>query len=593
MDPDAVERKLAAILSADVVGYSRLMAEDEEGTVRRLKQHREIIDALIATHRGRMFGTAGDSVIAEFASAVDAVRCAVEIQQKVAEANPDLQDERRMRFRIGINLGDVVVEGDNLLGDGVNIAARLEALADPEGICISGTIYDQIWRKLDLGYDDLGEQSVKNIPDPVRVYGIRLKPEVTAATEALPGMDELTVPGFSDRPAIAVLPFDNLSNDADQEYFADGIVEDLITRLSAWRWFPVIARNSSFVYKGKAVDVKQVCRELGVRYIIEGSVRKAGERVRVAAQLIDATTNHHVWAEHYDRELRDIFELQDEITEAIITAIEPRIRDYEPERAISRDPRNLDAWDCAQRAMWHVNKLTKDDTARARSLFERAIELDPRFVFPLFGLLLTNFLDILYQWTDSPVQSVGEIVRAAKKTVALDDQDPLGPLALGVAHWMTGQRDEAIADAELAVQRNPSASVAYAVLGNFLAGSGRPDEGIEKLEQAMRLSPQDPMNFLYFNYMGQAHFAAKRYEEAVPWAQRSLQTRPDNPANYRLLAASYAHLGRLDEARTAFQECVRLQPEFSLAVFKATYASARPEFVERYSDGLRMAGLKE
>jgi len=339
--------------------------------------------------------------------------------------------------------------------------------------------------------------------------------------------------------------------------------------------------------------VKQVSRELGVRYIIEGSVRKAGGQVRVAAQLIDAPTNHHVWAEHYDRELRDIFALQDEITEAIMTAIEPRIRDYEPERAFSQDPRNLDAWDCAQRAWWHANKLTKNDTARARSLFERAIELDPRFVFPLFGLLLTNFLDILYQWTDSPVQSVGEIVRVAQKTVGLDDQDPLGPLALGVAHWTTGRRDEAIAAAELAVQRNPSASFACAVLGNFLAQAGRLDEGIEKLKQGLRLSPRDPMNFLYFNYMGQAYFAAKRYEEAVRWTQRSLQRRPDYPANYRLLAASYAHLDRLDEARTAFQGCVRLQPGFSLAIFKVTYASASPEFVGRYIDGLRKAGLKE
>ena len=258
-------------------------------------------------------------------------------------------------------------------------------------------------------------------------------------------------------------------------------------------------------------------------------------------------------AEHYDRELRDIFALQDEISEAIMTAIEPRIRHYEPERAVSQDPRNLDAWDCAQRAWWHFNKLTKDDTARARSLFERAIELDPRFVFPLFGLLLTNFLDILYQWTDSPVQAVGEIVRAAKKTVALDDQDPLGPLALAVAHWVTGRRDEAIAAAELAVQRNPSASFACAVLGNFLAQGGRPDEGIEKLDQGLRLSPRDPMNFLYFNYMGQAYFAAKRYEEAVAWGQRSLQSRPDYPATYRLLAASYAHLGRLDEAGRCFR----------------------------------------
>jgi adenylate cyclase len=593
VDPDAVERKLAAILSADVVGYSRLTAEDEEGTVRALKGHRLLIDELVRAHRGRVFGSAGDSVVAEFSSPVEAARCAVEIQQKVADSNAGLPDDRRMRFRVGVNLGDVVVEGENLLGDGVNIAARLEALADPDGICISGTIYDQIRRKLDLGYDDLGEQSVKNIPEPVRVYRIQLKPEGTAATEALPGMAELTVPGFSGRPAIAVLPFDNLSGDPEQEYFADGIVEDLITRLSGWRWFPVIARNSSFVYKGKAVDVKRVSRELGVRYIIEGSVRKAGNRVRVAAQLIDAPTNHHVWAEHYDRELRDIFALQDEIIETIVESIEPRIRDYEPERAIRQNPRNLDAWDCAQRAWWQANKLTKDDNARARLLFERAIELDPQFVLPFFGLVMTHYFDIIYQWTDSPGESLREIVRAAPKSVALDDKDPFGHLALGLAHFMTGRRDEAISAYELAVQCNPSASMAYVALGAGLALAGRPDDGIEKLEQAMRLSPHDPQKWMYFNNMGLAQFAAERYEEAVVWAQRSLQSRLDYPQTHRLLAVSYAHLDRLDEARAAFEGSVRLQPGFSLAVLKLTLAAADPDFVERYSDGLRKAGLKE
>jgi adenylate cyclase len=596
MDPDAVERKLAAILSADVVGYSRLMAEDEAATIRTLTDYREAIAMLVRQHRGRVVDSPGDNVLAEFPSALEAVRGAVEIQRVIQARNADLPAKRRMEFRIGVHLGDVTVEGDRIYGDGVNIAARLEGLAEPAGVCISGTVYEQVEKKLNVELEDLGEQPLKNIARPVHVYGVSLllpEPGGASTEKVLPGTDELTVPGFSGRPAIAVLPFDNLSGDPEQEYFADGIAEDLITRLSSWRWFPVIARNSSFVYKGKSVDVKQVSRELGVRYVVEGSVRKAGDRVRIAAQLIDATSGHHVWAERYDRKLEDIFSLQDEITEAIVEAIEPRIREYEPERAIRQDPRNLDAWDLAQRASWYFYRLSKEDNEQARRLYERAAGLDPHSVWAVCGLAAVHYFDLTYQWTDSPDRSVAELVRAAQRSVALDDNDPLAQLVLGLAYSVTGEREEMFAAFELAIQLNPSSPTAYAYLGNFLALAGSSDDAIEKLSKGMRLSPRDPLMFVFLSGMAYAHFAAGRYEDAVDWAQRSFQRRRDWLDAHVVLAASYAHLGRLDEARKASEEILRLQPEFSVAASKRTLSAADEDFTQRCMDGLRKAGLKE
>jgi adenylate cyclase len=371
MDPAAPDRKLAAILSADVAGYSRLMAEDEEGTIRTLSKYRDEVGILVPSHRGRLVDFTGDEFLAEFPSALEAVRCAAEIQRVIRAQSADRPSERRMEFRIGVHLGDIRVEGERIYGDGVNLAARLRALAEPGGICISGTVHEQVEGKLDLGYEDLGEQQVKNIPRPVRVYRIRFEEETRPSDVPVPGMEELTVPGFGSAPAIAVLPFDNLSGDPEQEYFADGIAEDLITRLSAARRLPVIARNSSFVYKGEPVDVKKVSRELGVRYVVEGSVRRAGDRVRISAQLIDAASGAHVWAETYDRELRDIFAVQDEITESIVGSIHPALATAEMARAVRTKPRDLDAYDHGTRGFWHLSRLTKDDSARARLLFKR------------------------------------------------------------------------------------------------------------------------------------------------------------------------------------------------------------------------------
>jgi adenylate cyclase len=590
---DGVERKLAAILSADVVGYSRLMAEDEDGTVCRLTDYREEIAMLVRQHRGRVVDSPGDNLLAEFPAALDAMNGAVEIQRSIQVRNADLPAERRMAFRIGLHLGDIRIEGERIYGDGVNIAARLEGLADAGGICISGMVHSQVRNKLGLEYEDLGAQSLKNISEPVPVYRVHLKPEQVFVSESLPGMAELTVPGFSGRPAIAVLPFDNLSGDPEQEYFADGIAEDLITRISTLRYFPVIARNSSFTYKGKSVDVKEISRELGVRYVVEGSVRKAEDRVRISAQLIDATTGHHVWAERYDRELSDIFALQDEITEAILGSMEPGLREYEWIRAGSKEPQNLDAWDTTQRGWWYWNRLTKDDNKTARSLFEKAADLDPQFALAFSGVAWTHYLDLAFQWSESPERSIAGLNQAARKSVALDNKQPMAQVALSLAYSLTGQLDKAIAALRVVVQFNPSWTYARFQLGLFLGRASRPDEGIEHLDKALRLSPRDQLGWAFLYGVAQAHFAAERYEQAVDWAKRSLELRADWLPPYAAIAASYAHLGRVDEARSAVQELARINPDFSLAGLRLFLLSADPGFLQRWLDGLRKAGLKE
>jgi TolB-like protein len=406
-------------------------------------------------------------------------------------------------------------------------------------------------------------------------------------------LDPLTVPGFQGRPAIAVLPFDNLSGDPDQEYFADGIAEDLITRLSAWRSFPVIARNSSFTYKGKPVDVKQVSQELGVRYVVEGSVRRASDRVRISAQLIDAATGAHIWAERYDRELRDIFALQDEITDSIAASMHPELQRSEEERAVSQEPQNLEAWDWAMQGWWHHSRFIREENARARSLFERAIVLDPHLVSAHVGVVATHNFDLLFQWSDSRERSVAELERAAQGCVVLDAKNPLAQEAMGIAYRVLGQSDKAIAAFDRAIQLNPSLGIAYFSLGLTLTLVGRPEEGIEKLEKAMRLSPYDPMTWLFCLATALAHSAAGRDEETVDWAERSLHHRPDWFFSYLTLAASYAHLDRIEEARAALAEALRLQPGFSLSGLKAILSAARPAFLERAIENLRKAGLPE
>jgi TolB-like protein/Tfp pilus assembly protein PilF len=431
-----------------------------------------------------------------------------------------------------------------------------------------------------------GETSLDKAP------GASAEP-ASAADSSAPELDPLNVPGFEGRPAIAVLAFDDLSSERDQEYFADGIAEDLLTRLSAWRWFPVIARNSSFAYRGKAVDVKRVGRELGVRYVVEGSVRKAGERVRITAQLIDATTGAHVWAETYDREMRDIFALQDEITEAIVASVAPELVRSEGERAARKEPQTLDAWDCLTRGLWHLHQSTKEDNLAARQQFERAIELDPHLAPAFASLANLHRMDLLFQWTDSPERSVGELVRAAERAVALDDRSAYAQAAVGTAYSLKGEQEKAIAALELAIELNPSAAMAYSSLGTALATAGMLDQGIAKIETAMRLGPKDPLMWLMLFGMAFTCFVAERYEEALDWARRSLQRRPDWAGSYRVLAASHAHLDQLEKAREALTESLRRQPDFSASTWRMTMSGVDPEVHDRYIDGLRKAGLPE
>jgi adenylate cyclase len=623
------ERRLAAVLIADVVGYARLMAEDEDATVRTVTAYREEVELLIRQNRGRLVDFTGDNFLAEFPSGLYAVRCAVEIQGVLRALNGQLAANRRVEFRMGIHLADVRVEGERRFGTGVNVAARLEALAEPGGLCISAPVLEHVRGNLDLEFDDLGTKSVKNLPDPVRVYRVKLEKE-TAPPETSPRSsrrvaltvgvvvllgavavagwrilaptpdettelaEEFTVPGFGGAPAIAVMPFDNLSGDPEQEYFADGIAEELITRLSSLGSFPVIARNSTFTYKGQAVDVKQVSRELGARYIVEGSVRKAGGRVRISAQLIDATSGHHVWAQTYDRELRDIFALQDQITEAIRSSIELPLFRAELARATSRQPENLNAWEAAMRASWHFNRFTKEDNAIARDLWQRAIELDPQWIWPYQAVTVTHFFDVLNQWTESSTESVTEALRTAHSAMDLDDQDHWAQLALGLAYSLAGEGEKAIAAFELAVRLRPDSTTALGFLGGFLAWS-RPDDAITHLERVMELSPREPYMNLHLAGIGQAHFTAKRYEKAVVFARKSIQLGPDDAGTHRLLAASLAQVGRISEAETALQEASRRQTEFNAAEATRFVAGVAPdpEVLDRWLGALRKAGLPE
>lgn len=588
MADDRVDRRLAAILAADVAGYSRMMGADEEGTLRQLKEHRkELLDPKITEHRGRIVKTTGDGMLVEFVSVVDAVRCAVDIQRAMIERTAQLPPEKRIQFRVGINVGDIIIDDTDIYGDGVNVAARLEALADPGGIMVSRVVHDQVQDKLGFEFEDMGEQAVKNIARPIGLHRIHLTEQ---APRSLSPTLAKTERAASERPSIAVLPFANMSGDPEQEYFADGISEDIITGLSKLRWFFVIARNSSFTYKGKAVDVKRAARELGVRYVLEGSVRKGGNRLRITAQLIDAATGNHIWADRYDGELADVFALQDEITKKVVAAIEPKLLEAEAVRSQSRSAEDLDAWEMVIRANSLFWRLTKSEIAAAIDLLQTAVERYPEYAPAhsqlAFAMLVSGYIGS--RLTEEQLQVAA--VHAGRAT-ELDDSDPSAHLALGFAAFMNRQTNIAASEFHRALSLNPNFAAAHGYLGWTLAFDGQVDLARAHLEEAMRMSPQDPQNAIFNTGLAIAHYFAGRYAEAVEYSHKALQQRSTFTAGYRIHVASLAQAGKIEEAREALARLKERHPDLSIAWIEQNVPytlGAMTKFLE----GMRKAGLQ-
>ncbi len=579
------KRRLAAILSADVAGYSRLMGDDERATLDTLNAYRDVFRQSVARHEGRVVDTTGDSVLAVFGSVVEAVQCATDVQAELGSRNENLPDDRRMLFRIGVNLGDVIEQDDGTVyGDGINIAARLESLAEPGGINISGTAFDQVLDKLDFGFDFLGEQEVKNIAKPIPVYRV-LSNGGQSPAAATPSSGAIL-----DRPAVAVLPLTNMSGDPEQEYFADGLTEDMITALAAWRSFPVIARNSTFAYKDQSRDVRKVGSELGARYVLEGSVRKSGNRLRITIQLIDATTGHHVWAEKFDRELDDIFELQDEITQRVAATVQPALGLAEQKRSMAKAAISLDAWDYYLRGMSLLHEYTNDGNAQARDMFDRAIALDATYSLAFSGLAWSHVLDLLLGQGPSHEVSCAKLLDAAQQAVTLDEEDSIGHLMLSIAYMWPNKDEASIAEGERALELNPSNAMAYISLGNVLDLVGRHDEGIEKMERGLQLNPLDRQNHIYMTFLARAYMNARQYEQSVEWARKAIQRKSDYASAHFILAVTMSHLGREDEARAALEKCESLQPGF--VDHRAAWRPYRtPTDNDHIHEGLRKLGL--
>ncbi len=625
-----MERKLTAILCADVFGYSRLMGENEEATLRTLSSHRKLIDSLIEQHHGRFVNSAGDSVLAEFASVVNAVQCAVEIQTTLKTENAPLPPERRMEFRIGVNLGDVMVDGEQIYGDGVNVAARLESLADPGGICISGTVHEQVRDKLALGYEDAGEQEVKNIARPVRVWRVLAEPGADARPSAktqlvprkyvrrgifsLAGLaliaaviifvqhlslrpptpsasippaqaPALTLP---DKPSMAVLPFTNMSGDREQEYFSDGITDDLTTALSRLPDLFVIARTSAFTYKGKAVKVQDISQQLGVKYVLEGSVRRADNQVRITAQLVDATTGDHIWAEHYDRPLRDIFALQDEIVRRIVTTLNLQLNLTEKGILVTKRTDNLEAYDYFLRGIEFSFNPTKEANEKARQMFEKAIELDPKYSDAYARLGYVQVWDVVSQWSHDP-HGLDRAIQLEQQSIALDNSNALAYAMMSTILLIKREYDLSITAAERAVALEPNFAIGYNALALALSDSGKPAEALVAVHKAMRLDPQMQPAFSFVE--GRTYMLMGRYEEAIPVLKRYLAGNSNFIVARVCLIACYVELGRNAEARAEAAEVMRINPQFSLAVEKQRSHLKEPLRDRLYGD-MAKAGLK-
>ena len=633
MTQEGFKRKLTSIFSADAVGYSRLMGEDEAATVRILTSYRNVIFSLIKQHNGIVIDSPGDNILAEFVSVVDAVQCAVVVQKELKARNDDLPENRRMHFRIGINLGDVIEKEERIYGDGVNVAARIEGLADPGGICISRTAYDQIKHKLSLGYEYLGEHSVKNIAEPVRVYRILMEPEdagkvigekrflgkisrraaiavvtilivvagglagwniyLRQSKQVEPASEEMMAFPLPDKPSIAVLPFENLSGDPDQEYIADGITENIITGLSQIPEMFVIARNSTFTYKGKPVKIRQVSEELGVRYVLEGSVQKADDRLRITAQLIDALEGFHLWAERYDRDFKDLFALQDEITMKIVTSLEVKLTRGEMARRYETE--NLEAWGYVIRAHNLFEHITKEDNTKARDLVEQALKLDPDYTFALVILGWTHIFDVRFGWSVDPAESVKKAMDLAEKAVALDETQIAAHKLMETIYLMQGEHDKAIIEGERAVALGPNDAENYAFFAQTLCYAGRFDDAIEHIKRAMRLSPYYPA--WYLMYLADSYTMVGLYEESIAVNKKLLdRARKDEFPVYVPhlgLAANYILLGQEEKGRTHAAEALKANPSYSLEALQMRNPYKNPADMDRFVESLRKAGIPE
>ena len=628
MTEERAKRKLSGILSADAVGYSRLMQKDEASTIVILAESKELMSKLIHQYRGRVVDAPGDNLLAEFGSVVDATECAVKIQQELKAKNAERPDNRKMPFRIGVNLGDGVEEADRIYGDGVNIAARLEGLAQPGGICISRTAYDHVKNKLALGYEYLGEHSVKNIAEPVRVYRVLMEPEAAgkvigekkflgrvsrrAAISAIiillivaggvigwniylqqskkvepASLDKMAYP-LPDKPSIAVLPFDNLSGDPAQEYFSDGITEEIITALSMVPKLFVIARNSTFTYKGKPVKIKQVSEDLGVRYVLEGSVRKVENQVRITAQLIDAIKGYHLWAERYDRELKDIFAIQDEITMKIITALRVKLTEGEQAAFRIKSPTNLDAYLKYLEAREYATDFNRDTNIKARKLAEETIALDPSFQGGYAVLSQVEFFDVWLRLSKSPKESMMRAIKLAKKAIAIEDSPEPHRTLAGVYVYIR-KYDEAIAEGKKAIELDPNSANAHGSLGYVLWMSDMPQEAIPILKRAIRLNPYPPSR--YFHNLAFSYILLGKYEEGIEAAIKGVQIEPNDIFSHFPLLYGYFLSGREEEARAQAAEIRRINPKFCIRSGPAAHKN--PEFTAHYRNALRKAGIPD
>ena len=631
MAKEGFKRKLTAILSADVKGYSRLMGEDEEATIRTLTEYRKIISDQVKQHEGRVVDSPGDNVLAEFASVVDALKCAVDIQKKIAEQNKNLTENRKMEFRVGVNLGDVAEEGERIYGDGVNVAARIENLADPGGICISRNVYDQVKKRLSLGYEYLGEHAVKNIDEPVRVYRVLTAPEYvgrvigekTAAgkkwrrlayaavaclivvaggliawniylqksrTVEPADIEKMAFP-LPDKPSIAVLPFTNLSGEKEQEYFCDGLSEGIITALAKVPQLFVIGRDSTFSYKGKSVKAKQVSEELGVQYVLEGSVQKAGDSGRITAQLIDAIKGHQLWAERYDRQLKDVFSVQDEITKKIITALDVQLIHGEWGRIASKGTENLDAYLKSQEAAWCADQDTRESLERGKMLSEEAIALDPKFPHAYHVLGVLHMLEALSGFSKNPRDSLELAIKMQRKAIELDESFAMARAVMGFNLLMLRKYDEAIAEAENAYQLAPGSSAVLYWYGTVLTNFGRAQEAVPILQKVLRLEPR-PMNSR-LRSLSAALRDSGQYEKAIAWLKKAIQKEPDSIVSYLILTSTYVYSGQEKEARAAAKEILRINPKFSIKQLMRANPQRDTAARERFVNALKQAGLPD